>query len=191
MACGFTLMLLFDELCSSKKKKTLSYEEMKNILNNDSLSYEEKRAQIEGEKDSSVNVTTMGLVIHSLSDGIALGVSLFFSILFQQEENSLGIVIFFAILMHKIPTAVGLGTFLSKAGLPFNKVFGHLLAFTGTSPLANILTFVILSNVGLTENSEFLRFYVGVLLLVSSGTFLYVSTIHILPEVFGEKSGSA
>mgnify|MGYP000736995190 FL=1 len=89
--------------------------------------------------------------------------------------------------MHKIPTAVGLGTFLSKAGLPFNKIFGHLLAFTGTSPLANILTFVILSNVGLTENSDFLRFYVGVLLLVSSGTFLYVSTIHILPEVFGEK----
>ena len=83
MAFGFTLMLLFDELCSSKKKRVLSYEEMRNILNNDSLSPEEKRTQIEGEKDSSVNVTTMGLVIHSLTDGIALGVSLFFSILFQ------------------------------------------------------------------------------------------------------------
>jgi zinc transporter 9 len=55
----------------------------------------------------------MGLVIHSLSDGIALGVSLFFSFLFKQEDSTLGIVIFFAILMHKIPTAVGLGTFLS------------------------------------------------------------------------------
>lgn len=101
----------------------------------------------------------------------------------------MGLVIFFAILMHKIPTSVGLGTFLSKSGLPLKKVCMHLLAFTGTSPLANIITFVALSNIGLTENSDFLRFYVGVLLLVSSGTFLYVSTIHILPEVFGEKSG--
>ena len=99
-------------------------------------------------------------------------------------------MIFFAILMHKIPTAVGLGTFLNKAGLPINKVFMHVLAFTGTSPVANLITFIILSNLGLTESSDFLSFYVGVLLLVSSGTFLYVSTIHILPDVFGGDKAS-
>ena len=29
-------------------------------------------------------------------------------------------------------------------------------------------------------------FWVGILLLVSAGSFLYVATIHILPEVFGQ-----
>jgi hypothetical protein len=43
MACGFALMLLFDELCSSKKKKTINHEQMRNILNNDSLTFEEKQ----------------------------------------------------------------------------------------------------------------------------------------------------
>lgn len=28
-------------------------------------------------------------------------------------------------------------------------------------------------------------FWVGILLLISAGSFLYVATIHILPEVFG------
>ena len=60
-----------------------------------------------------------------------------------------------------------------------------MLAFTGTSPLANVLTYLLLTSMGLNESQD-LSFFVGVLLLVSSGTFLYVSTIHILPQVFGE-----
>ena len=35
-----------------------------------------------------------------------------------------------------------------------------------------------------TENNEKLMVGVGMLLLVSAGTFLYVATIHVLPEVF-------
>ena len=85
--------------------------------------------------------------------------------------------------MHKIPTAVGLGAFLNKAGLPLNKVFLHVLAFSSTSFVAILVTFIILSSLGLTEKSDSLSFYVGVLLLISSGTFLYVSTMHILPDV--------
>jgi zinc transporter ZupT len=85
IASGFTLMLLFDELWS-KKKKTLDFDQMRIILNNDSLDAQTKQAQIESlskDEESSAYVTTMGLVIHSISDGIALGVSLFFSMLFS------------------------------------------------------------------------------------------------------------
>ena len=30
-------------------------------------------------------------------------------------------------------------------------------------------------------------FWVGILLLISAGSFVYVATIHILPEVYGDK----
>ena len=56
MALGFSFMLVFDEFS--------------------------RKSQQHGEK-KSVNSTTMGLVIHSISDGIALGVSLFCKCLIQ------------------------------------------------------------------------------------------------------------
>ena len=36
---------------------------------------------------------------------------------------------------------------------------------------------------------ESLRFWVGILMLISAGSFLYVATIHILPEVYDTSSG--
>ena len=41
-----------------------------------------------------------------------------------------------------------------------------------------------------TADQTVLQFWVGILLLVSAGSFLYVATIHILPEVFGEGAQS-
>jgi hypothetical protein len=35
-----------------------------------------------------------------------------------------------------------------------------------------------------SQSEKTLMFYVGILLLVSAGSFLYVATIHILPEVY-------
>lgn len=34
------------------------------------------------------------------------------------------------------------------------------------------------------ENLGMLQFWVGILMLISAGSFLYVATIHILPEVY-------
>ena len=97
---------------------------------------------------------------------------------------SLGLVIFFAILLHKIPASIGLGTFLCSCNLPKHSTMYHMLSFTGTSPLSNIIVFILLINLELEAYLEQLQFWVGVLLVFSGGTFLYVATIHILPEVF-------
>ena len=35
------------------------------------------------------------------------------------------------------------------------------------------------------EKFQKMKYFVGILLLVSGGTFLYVATMHILPETFG------
>jgi zinc transporter 9 len=79
--------------------------------------------------------------------------------------------------MHKIPASVGLGTFLAK-NVEKSKALVHLLAFTLASPIANVATFVALKFLLIDD----LKYWIGVLLMISSGTFLYVATMHILPE---------
>lgn len=100
----------------------------------------------------------------------------------QGSSQSLGLVIFFAILIHKIPASMGLGSYLMGCGV--ENYLSHILSFTLSSPLFNILTFVLLSTLSVDKKShETIAFHIGVLLLISAGTFLHVSTVLILPAV--------
>jgi solute carrier family 39 (zinc transporter), member 9 len=92
-------------------------------------------------------------------------------------------VIFFAILMHKIPAAIGLGTFLQRCDLTTLWFNIYLCAFTLTSPIAALMSYGILSGT-VDDKGDFKR-TIGVLLLISAGTFLYVATMHILPSKGG------
>jgi len=75
-------------------------------------------------------VTTIGLVIHCVADGMALGTSVFCNIMFLclsfivserlKKESTLGFIVFLAILLHKAPGAIGFGTYLQHAGLQGN-----------------------------------------------------------------------
>ena len=92
-----------------------------------------------GGKDN-IMVTTIGLVIHSFADGVALGASLYLS--GRSEENQrLGFIIFIATIMHKMPAAIGFGTFLAHEGFNKREAIKHILAFTLTSPISCILIF--------------------------------------------------
>lgn len=61
----------------------------------------------------------------------------------------------------------------------------HLLAFTLSSPVMNVIIFFgLCANQSKSTDLAFLQFWVGILMLISAGSFLYVATIHILPEVY-------
>jgi zinc transporter 9 len=72
----------------------------------------------------NVAITLIGLVIHSIADGVALGASFYrkvfdanFSVSkISESSNQLGFIIFMAVLMHKAPAAIGFGTFLKHEG---------------------------------------------------------------------------
>lgn len=90
--------------------------------------------------------------------------------------------------MHKIPATLGLGTFLSHMKLSTKAIFMHMLAFTSTSPAFAIGSYHILLSTKLEDNSKKdLGKWVGMLLLLSAGTFLFVATIQILPDVLKSK----
>eukprot|EP00347_Sterkiella_histriomuscorum_P005244 403357337 len=132
----------------------------------------------------NIIVSTIGLVIHSIADGVALGASLYLSSK-SQAASSLGLLIFVAVLMHKAPAAIGFGTFLTHEGLRGWELSKYLLAFTLAAPLSSMLGYfsLLFWEEGATDSQQ-LMFWVGILLLLSAGSFIYVATIHILPEVY-------
>jgi zinc transporter 9 len=143
-----------------------------------------------GEEDGeNVIVSTIGFVVHATADGLALGTSLFLSTK-SAASSGLGILIFFAILLHDGPASIGFGSFLHHAGLRGWNSAKHILAFTLSAPLTCLISFYLLKVLNVQTEEKVLMFWVGILLLISSGTFLYVATIHIFPEVFSNKNSN-
>lgn len=112
---------------------------------------------------SNPNLLTLGLVVHSLADGLALGSS-FVSV--GDQATSLSFIVFLAILIHKgpyissymaidlhlyslltAPTALALTTSLLPL-LPSRLIKYHLAAFSLASPISCILTYTAISFVG-------------------------------------------
>ncbi|KAF6132965.1 solute carrier family 39 member 9 [Phyllostomus discolor] len=81
------------------------------------------------------------------------------------------------------PAAFGLVSFLMHAGLERNRIRKHLLVFALAAPVMSMVTFLGLSKSSKEALSEVNA--TGVAMLFSAGTFLYVATVHVLPEVGG------
>ncbi|XP_030642211.1 zinc transporter ZIP9 isoform X1 [Chanos chanos] len=157
LVLGFVFMLLVDQIGSS------------HMHNSDDP--EAARAA------SSKVTTTLGLVVHAAADGVALGAAA------STSQTSVQLIVFVAIMLHKAPAAFGLVSFLMHAGLERNRIRKHLLVFALAAPVLAMLTFL-----GLSQSSKEALSDVnatGVAMLFSAGTFLYVATVHVLPEVGG------
>ncbi|CAE7154911.1 unnamed protein product [Rhizoctonia solani] len=118
-------------------------------------------------KDGNPNAITLGLVIHSMADGLALGASA------RSGQNALEAIVFLAIIVHKAPTALALCTALMPH-LPRQSIRRHITAFALTSPLAALMTYFLVEFLG--EHDSLAR-WTGIALLFSGGTFLYVATV--------------
>ncbi|KAL8741234.1 MAG: hypothetical protein Q9190_006142 [Brigantiaea leucoxantha] len=124
--------------------------------------------------------TTLGLCIHAAADGIALGASHS-----SASTTSLGLIIFLAIMIHKAPASFGLTSVLLKQGLGKRGARAHLVVFSLAAPAGAVATWVVVRALGGGGGGEgeeaSMRFWTGVLLLFSGGTFLYVA-MHTMQE---------
>lgn len=129
-----------------------------------------------GESSNRNRITaTLGLVVHAAADGIALGAAA------STSQIHVEMIVFVAIMLHKAPAAFGLVSFLMHEGFDRNKIRRHLLVFAMSAPLLAIVTYF-----GLSQKSKEVLSDVnatGIAMLFSGGTFLYVATVHILPEL--------
>merc|ERR1719158_992035 len=118
---------------------------------------------------------TLGLVVHAAADGIALGAAA------TTNQTDVEMIVFLAIMLHKAPASFGLVTYLLHEGLERSRVRKHLLVFSLAAPCAAIVTFLMLMAGGRENLDTFSA--TGIAMLFSAGTFLYVATVHVLPEV--------
>lgn len=130
---------------------------------------------------NSVHITaTLGLVIHAAADGFALGAAV------ATGQVTVQVIVFFAVILHKAPAAFGLVSFLMHAGLEKKYIQGHLLAFSAAAPIVAITTYFILHASGSSSQNQLSATGMG--MLFSAGTFLYVATVHVLPEISNSRS---
>lgn len=122
------------------------------------------------------NITaTIGLVVHAAVDGVALGAAA------TTSHQDVEIIVFLAIMLHKAPAAFGLVSFLLHEKIERHQIRKHLGIFCLSAPLLTLLTYFGIGQ----EQKDTLNAVnaTGIAMLFSAGTFLYVATVHVLPEL--------
>ncbi|KAI9718286.1 MAG: hypothetical protein M1828_006750 [Chrysothrix sp. TS-e1954] len=193
---GFTLMYLIDQIprhantTSGSKPLHISLANLSQGPHRaSSPSRTEEAGQgsdaVENSGHSQNSATTIGLVIHAAADGIALAASSFIS------ESSVGIVVFLALMVHKAPAAFGLTSVLLKQGFTKRQARAHLVVFSLAAPIGAITTWAAVNLIagGRIEGESTTKFWTGLILLFSGGTFLYVA-MHTMQEEGVESHGS-
>lgn len=164
LVLGFLFMLLVDQLISQHRHRkalpvVVSDPENSSVVHSHGRSF----------------TATLGLVVHAAADGVALGAAATTSNLDTEA------VVFLAIMLHKAPAAFALVSFLMHEAVERPTIRKHLLVFSLAAPLLAIVTFLSINRGG-TQSITSLN-ATGVALLFSAGTFLYVATVHVLPEL--------
>ena len=114
---------------------------------------------------------TIGLIIHAAVDGLAVGASV-------SSSTETGLIVFVAVMLHKGPAAFGLSSFLQHIKIDKTKSQMYLLLFALSSPIVAILSFFTLQDSTFATDDN-----IGLALMFSAGTFIYVATVDVLPEV--------
>jgi len=120
---------------------------------------------------------TLGLLIHNMADGLAMGASK----ASRAEWTPAQMLVFSAIMIHHIPAAFGFAAFLRSSGMDEFQVRERVLVFASIGPITALVSFLIL-HYGLVGSYSIPKEAVGVCLLYSGGTFLYVAAVHALDE---------
>jgi zinc transporter ZupT len=116
-----------------------------------------------------------GLCIHALTDGMAIGAAL------ASRSMVLTLSIFLGVIIHKLPAAFSVGVFSMHERSDRNKTIKDVLLFSLAAPIMIIAAYFLLG--GVDEQ------YLGLAILFSGGTFLYVATVDVLPDVHNSETG--
>jgi zinc and cadmium transporter len=109
----------------------------------------------------------LGISLHSLLDGLALGAGLMLP--------HLGPVVLLAVMIHKMPDSISITSILLSAGWSRRKVAMLSLLFSLTTPVGALFAYLFFRS--LSEEN------IAVAIGISAGTFLAIATADILPQV--------
>jgi len=111
-------------------------------------------------------VLMMALSVHSIFEGIALGL---------QNELAPFINLMLSILLHKFAEAMSISIAMTKSGFEFKKLFMFILLFSFATPLGTLLG-VLLNGLNELVNIIFMS--------LAGGSFVYVACSELIVEEF-------
>lgn len=114
-------------------------------------------------------IAFLAISLHSIIDGVAIGAALLAS-------TKLGLFVALAVMIHKIPDGFSLGMILVTKEKRRKAILILFVLFSLTTPLGALLTYFIFKK---------LANYIGALIGLSAGSFIYIATTHMLPEAHG------
>ena len=127
----------------------------------------------------SVFGVAMGLGLHTITEGIALGASVRTGLLHDGEAILAGLGVFLAIMLHKPLDAYSIIGLMRVSGYGSRACTLTNIGFALLCPLVTALTFL---GVGLLSQLDELH-VVGYIMAFAAGVFLCVSLSDLLPEI--------
>ncbi len=127
----------------------------------------------------SVFGVAMGLGLHTITEGIALGASVRIGLLHDGEAVLAGLGVFLAIMLHKPLDAYSIIGLMRVSGYKNRACTLTNIGFALLCPLVTVLTFF---GVGLLSHLNELHI-VGYIMAFAAGVFLCISLSDLLPEI--------
>lgn len=116
-----------------------------------------------------------GLTLHSATDGLAIGAAL------ASGSVAISAAVVAAVIIHKGPAAFSLGVFSMHERATKNESVRDVIIFALATPVMIAVAFI-----GLEDASTA---WIGMVMLFSAGTFLYVATVDTLPDMHNPETG--
>ena len=116
-----------------------------------------------------------GLTMHAATDGLAVGAAA------ASGDLAVTATVLLAVLIHKGPAAFSLGVFSAHERAERKDSIKDVVIFSLATPVMILLANFALS--GLEKN------LIGLTMLFSAGTFLYVATVDTLPDIHNPETG--
>ena len=117
----------------------------------------------------------LGLTLHAATDGLAVGAAI------ATGSLSLTAAVAFAVLIHKGPAAFSLGVFSMHERKERNDSIRDVVIFSLATPVMIFLAYFVLHALATST--------IGLAMLFSAGTFLYVATVDTLPDMHNPETG--
>ncbi len=117
----------------------------------------------------------LGLTLHAATDGLAIGAAA------ATGDIALTITVLIAVLIHKGPAAFSLGVFSVHERAERKDSIRDVVIFSLATPVMIMVSFYALS--GLETH------IIGLAMLFSAGTFLYIATVDTLPDIHNPETG--
>lgn len=124
---------------------------------------------------ASGSVMSIGLSMHAIGDGLAIGAAT------ASGETSISLLVAFGVLVHRVPAALSLGVFSAHETAGRRSIVGGFAFFAFATPVGAFVANLLLD--GADES------VIGLVLLFSAGTFIYVTTVDTLPSVHNPEAG--